>query len=253
MLREVVISVFGLFHPGELEIAPAGPTAIDVICGTDEHTRLEGPARKFRLHAGCRTKGLFSLSIPGRIERTFAGTLSIEPGLTALITMDLEAAVASTVAAELPATTSPSALEAQAIAVRSYYASLPAGRHAYASFCDTTHCQHIRGTLPPDHPASLATQATRGLVLDYRSKVVTAMYSAACSGRRQAGVANSDGYAYSAVECRYCLRRPSAKKFAHARGLCQAGAADMAANGKSAEEILRHYYPGTSLRALARD
>jgi peptidoglycan hydrolase-like amidase len=77
------------------------------------------------------------------------------------------------------------------------------------------------------------------------------MYSAACTGKRQPGIANADGYEYASVDCAYCRRSPSAKKLAHARGLCQAGAAAMAAKGKSAEEILRHYYPGTSLRALS--
>lgn len=250
LLREVVISVFGLFHPAELQIAPANQAPLDIVCGA-EHVRLEGTAKKLALRGGCSTSGTFKLSIPGRIERTFAGSLSIEPGLTALITLDLETAVAATVAAELPLNTPQAALEAQAVAVRSYYASLPNGRHAYRAFCDTTHCQHIRGPVPATHPAAKAARATRGLILDYRSNILTAMYSAACAGKRQSGIANADGYEYASVDCAYCRRRPSAKKLAHARGLCQAGAAAMAVQGKSAEEILRHYYPGTSLRALS--
>lgn len=252
MLREVVISVFGLFHPAELDIAPAGQSPLQVVCGP-HHTRLEGTAKKLALRPGCTTTGTFTLSIPGRIRRTFTGTLQIEPGLTALVTMDLETAVAATVAAELPATTPKAALEAQAVAVRSYYASLPAGRHAHRAFCDTTHCQHMRGPVAASHPASKAALATRSLILDYQSRILTAMYSAACQGRRQAGAANPDGYVYAPVGCDFCRRRPSAKKFAHTRGLCQSGASAMAANGKNAEEILRHYYPGTSLRALVND
>jgi hypothetical protein len=117
MLREVVISVLGLFHPEELRIAPAGGAPLDIVCSS-ERTRLEGTAKKLALKAGCVAQGSFTLSVPGRIERTFTGALQIEPGLTALVTMDLETAVAATVAAELPRTTPPAALEAQAVAVR---------------------------------------------------------------------------------------------------------------------------------------
>ncbi|MCA9784865.1 MAG: hypothetical protein KC518_14885, partial [Candidatus Cloacimonetes bacterium] len=40
------------------------------------------------------------------------------------------------------------------------------------------------------------------------------------------------------------------KGWGHGVGLCQLGAARMAAAGHSAEEILSHYYPGTFLRKL---
>ncbi|BDC52221.1 hypothetical protein F183_A45360 [Bryobacterales bacterium F-183] len=250
MLREVVISVFGLFHPTELDIAPADHRLLEVTCGSTRK-QLEGKARKLSLKVGCHVSGTFTLSVPGRIERTFTGHLRVEPGLTALLTLDLESAVAATVAAELPSTTPAAALEAQAIAVRSYFASLPAGRHAYRAFCDTTHCQHIRGAIASDHPAARATKATQGLVLQYQSKILTAMYSAACTGSRQAGVANADGYVYAAVPCNYCQRHPgNTKRLAHRKGLCQAGAADLARTGKTAEEILRHYYPGTRVTSL---
>jgi SpoIID/LytB domain protein len=38
--------------------------------------------------------------------------------------------------------------------------------------------------------------------------------------------------------------------FGHGVGLCQTGAIGMAEAGKSYHEILRHYYPGTTLRKL---
>ncbi|QDV06888.1 Stage II sporulation protein [Planctomycetes bacterium Poly30] len=36
----------------------------------------------------------------------------------------------------------------------------------------------------------------------------------------------------------------------HGVGLCQEGARDLARNGSTAEEILRHYYPGTEIRRI---
>jgi len=246
----VVITVFGLFHPSMIEIAPArAGTAVTVRCpGVTQ--RLEGKQSR-SLASGCEATGEFLLRIPGRIERAFRGALRIEPGLTALVTMDLETAVASVVASELPADAPPSAMEAQAIAARSYYVAAPKGRHTFGAFCDSTHCQHIRGALDPDHPAVQAAQRTRGLILDYETRILAAMYSAACQGKRQAGAVNPDGYPYFAVECPFCRRKPAAKPGAHSRGMCQAGAMDMARNkGKNAREILAYYYPGTRVRPL---
>jgi hypothetical protein len=248
----VVISVFGLFHPSVIEIAPVRPSAaITVQCpGSGTPLRLEGKQFR-RLGPGCQATGEFLLRIPGRIERAFRGAVRVEPGLTALVTMDLETAVASVVASELPADAPPAAMEAQAIAARSYYMATPQGRHRLGTFCDSTHCQHIRGMLDSDHPAALAAQRTRGLILDYESRILAAMYSAACQGKRQTGAVNPDGYPYFAVECPFCRRKPVAKPGAHSRGLCQAGAIDMARlKGKSAREILAYYYPGTRVRPL---
>ncbi len=247
MTATVVISVFGLFHPTEIEVAPVGPaSALTVVCA-GRATKLEG-SKSMRVEPGCEATGAFALSIPGKIRREFEGTLRIQPGLTALITMDLETAVASVAASELPADAPAAAFEAQAIAARSYYAAAPKGRHAHRAFCDTTHCQHIKGLLAPTHPARKAAEKTRGLVLDYEGRVVAAMYSGSCQGKRQAGVANRDGYPYFAVECAYCRRKPSANVGTHQRGLCQAGAMELARQGSDAQGILRHYYPGTTIR-----
>ena len=251
----VVIHVFGLFHPKTVDVAPGAPgQAIEVRCPAAT-VRLEG-AQSMPLQPGCTARGVFTLSIPGKIRRTFAGNLRTEPGLTVLVEMDLEQAVASVVAAELPANTPPAALEAQAIAARSYYvAALSRGRHAYSAFCDTTHCQHIRGVLPPDHPAFKAARKTKGLILEYEGRPVAAMYSASCQGLRESGpLPNSElDYPYFSVPCAYCRRNPSKTKgLLHKKGLCQAGSADLARQGRDAKGILAHYYPGTRLRIWAR-
>jgi hypothetical protein len=247
----VVISVFGLFHPTSLEIRPAATHGtLTVICGAHA-TRLEGSG-SMRLSSGCRMEspGRFILAVPGKIEREFTGRLEVRGGrpLTALVTMDLESAVASVVASELPGDVPTAALEAQAIAARSYYLSAKTGRHEFGAFCDSTHCQHIRGVLPEQHRAVKAAGATRGLVLDYEARIVSAMYSASCRGKRQPGVVNGDGYPYAAVACEYCRRHPAVKRGTHERGLCQSGAIDMAKQGRTSAEILQHYYPGTRIR-----
>jgi stage II sporulation protein D len=43
----------------------------------------------------------------------------------------------------------------------------------------------------------------------------------------------------------------SGRGFGHGVGLCQVGAAEMAARGKSRDEILAHYYPGATVEPAA--
>ncbi len=155
----------------------------------------------------------FRVSVPGRISRRYRGKLEIKPAhgeLLIIVTMELETAVASVVAAESSPNTPMEALKAQAVAARSF---LVAGgkRHHDFAFCDTTHCQFLRA--PPDakSPAAQAANATRGLVLAYRDQAFPVMYSASCGGRthslEELGLQVRD-YPYFAVECAYCRRHP---------------------------------------------
>ncbi len=155
----------------------------------------------------------FQLAIPGKVIRKYEGTLEFEPAngeLTAIITMDLETAVASVVAAEGGSVTPLEAIRAQAIATRSYLIA-GRGRHADFDFCDTTHCQFLREPPNPDSPVARAVSATRGLLLAYNSQPFPSMYTRSCSGRTktaaQVGL-SSDAYPYYAVECKFCISHP---------------------------------------------
>src|SRR4051812_35589394 len=102
----VAIGVFGLFHPRALEIEASGTSRVEVACA---HRILEGAAR-FRITSDCLASGPngtstdFVLSVPGRIRRRYQGTLRVSRlasgELSPVVTMELELAVASTVAAE---------------------------------------------------------------------------------------------------------------------------------------------------------
>jgi stage II sporulation protein D len=228
--------------------------------------------------------------------------------LVPVVSMDLETAVASVVAAEQMEGTPIEALKAQAVAARSYFVAAR-GRHHGADFCDTTHCQFLRESPAADHPATRATRDTTGLVLAYRGAPIVALYSASCGGRTrslvEAGLHAADGaYPYFGVDCSYCMRhahewdrrlawdrdaqqleavRSEAARLVvgrrdgwsvvpgnnfeasrdgdalvlhgrgagHGVGLCQAGAAGIAAeSGATFAEILNHYYPGTTLAGM---
>jgi len=256
----VAIGVFGLFHPQSLEIEPYGRARVEVRCGTA--TILEGN-RRMRLSRDCTASGPngapvdFVLSVPGKIRRHYLGTLETRKTgaeIFAIVTMSLETAVASTVAAEAPTGAAKAMLEAQAIVSRSYLSAHK--RHRDFDFCDTTHCQFIKDPPSPESSAARAAHATAGQVLLYRGQVVAAFYAARCGGLLAPLPAENVGdgdYPYFAVHCEYCARNPvkdapKANARPHHHGMCQLGADDLAKQAWSTARILAHYYPGTELR-----
>jgi peptidoglycan hydrolase-like amidase len=260
----VEIGVFGLFRPVELRVTPAsGPL---LVTNGDARVELEG-RQSFSIRVG-RFSGTvrvgardgsatdFRLSVPGKIERQFHGALLVRAlphKLQAVVSMDREVAVASVVAAEMPPTAPLEALKAQAVVARSYYAA-GHDRHAGFAFCDTTHCQFLRAWPAATSPPFRATQETRGLVLEYLGQPLAALYSASCGGQTRA-LEETDGeetgaYPYYSVPCDFCRRHSPGVVRGHQLGLCQAGAAGMAASGATFQAILDHYLPGTAIFLL---
>ncbi|BCS32992.1 hypothetical protein TBR22_A22170 [Luteitalea sp. TBR-22] len=93
----------------------------------------------------------------------------------------LETYVAGVVAAEGESSMPPAALDALAVAVRSY-ALAPSTRHARDGYdlCDTTHCQVLGAATSWSRAAAARTS---GLLLARRGRVVAVPYSASCGGR----------------------------------------------------------------------
>lgn len=211
--RDVRVGVFGLFRPARIEVRALTEPLLFQEGG---RTFSIGPGgviaiNAVELHGELLARGDFELCVPGKLSRRFAGLLQITARAGVLkmsISMDLETAVASSLAAEMPSGTPPEALKAMAVVVRSYYTASKQ-RHDGFDFCDTTHCQSLRSPPPPRDPVWQAIEATRGVTLAYNGSPVAAMYSAECGGRTQApGDAglNSHSYPYQAVECASCLR-----------------------------------------------
>jgi len=246
----VAICVFSLFHPVGLEVRPA--RSILVVEQNGRQQTLEG-ARTLKLtgnatvggRAGKQTR--FILAIPDKIRREFYGRLEVreeEGHLLAIVTMELENAVASIVAAESPPGASLEARKAQAVVARSFLIAAR-GRHHGFDFCDTTHCQFLREAPPEGSLSAIAAIETRGLALAYQGRVIAALYSANCGGKtrtlEEAGW-NIEPYPYYAVECSV-----HGAVAGHRIGMCQEGAAQMARNGKTFREILAMYFPATTI------
>jgi stage II sporulation protein D len=172
-----------LFEPGEeVEVFPSSPHVF----------RLDGTAFRGTLHL-----------VFGRDGQRF----------DAVNWVPLEPYLAGVVGAEMPSYWEPQALEAQAIAARTYCWStkerLGSGRHW--DIRRTEGHQVYRGLAAESAPVWDAVRNTRGIVLmapgaDGVETVFPAYYSAICGGHTEAGcgVFGDSSPALAAVECPFC-------------------------------------------------
>jgi SpoIID/LytB domain protein len=96
--------------------------------------------------------------------------------------------VKGVVPAEMPASWRPEAVQAQAVAARTYaWWSRAQFPDRYYQICDTTSCQVYKG-LRREHPAAnTAVDATRGQILTYGGEPAFTQFSASSGGRTSAG------------------------------------------------------------------
>lgn len=229
--EDVRIGVLGLFHPKQVVITPANGSAMECTSG-QIHWNMDSPMRivlrqrgamnisqSAKLLAGplrCDlpgTYGEFTVAIPGKIARHYVGSLEVvalASELEVIVSMELETAVASVVAAESPPGAPLEARKAQAVAARSFLVA-GKGRHRDFDFCDTTHCQFLRQPPGTQSESYNAAVQTRGLVLAYQDAAFPAMYSSSCGGKthslEELGL-HVHGYPYFSVVCDYCRRHP---------------------------------------------
>jgi stage II sporulation SpoD-like protein len=236
--QKVQIGILGLFHPREITLSAGGREAI-VVAADDKVFVLEpgahsGVARiqasngglllEFggqlvharEISAAGRNRSFTSLllRVPGKVSRKYQGTLDVKAvggEVVPIVTMDLETAVASIVAAESAGDAPLEALKAQAVVTRSYLVA-GKGRHRNFDFCDLTHCQFLREPPSPESSAGIATAATRSLVIAFEEKPVAAMFTRSCPGRTripaELGI-SFNNYSYYSVVCDACYNSPN--------------------------------------------
>lgn len=149
--------------------------------------------------------GLLTLVTPGDTT-TYRGRLrsvSPRPGRAARDTVNvlsLESYLRGVVPLEIPASWSPEAVRAQAVAARTYAAfesSHPSA--SYYDICDTTQCQ-VYGGHDVEHPAATAAvRASAKQILTYQGRPAFTQFSASSGGWTAAGsapylVAQQDPY-----------------------------------------------------------
>ncbi len=233
--QDVRIGVLGLFHPREVQLQASSNDAVIIHAAgqtfvLDPSSRVAAAyisndallidfggrvLRTAELRAAARNNSAvsFLLTVPGKVTRAYRGTLVIKAArgeAVPVITMDLETAVASAVAAESDSDAPPEALKAQAVVARSYFLA-GAGRHRDFDFCDLTHCQFLRAPPAPDSPAAVAARETHGIVLTFEEKPFVAMFSRSCAGRTRTPAElglPGGAYPYFSVLCDFCHRSP---------------------------------------------
>jgi SpoIID/LytB domain protein len=119
-----------------------------------------------------------SVAIPSEVSVGF-----LRGGSYDVTTIPMETYVARVLAGEAARESPSAALEALAIAIRTF-AAANRGRHRAGGFdlCDQTHCQVVRTAVPTTERAALATA---GQVLLFDGEPASVFYSASCGGRTE--------------------------------------------------------------------
>lgn len=166
---------------------------------------------------------------PSNLDSPFEVSIYITSTAQVVI-MPLEEYVIGVVAAEMPALFSPAALEAQAVAARTYavrraqeFGGSGCSLHSLADVCDDpAHCQAYLplealqlkwGLMDYNENYARVRQAvknTAGLVLTYRGQVIDPIFHSTCGGHTEdADKVWSNPFSYlTGVECSYCSHSP---------------------------------------------
>jgi len=181
--------------------------------------------------------------MPGEVLR-IPETLRVQLPEGRIEEIPLEEYLKGVIPAEMGLKKPPEALKAQAIVSRSFAVSTR--RHAREGFdvCTTVHCQVWK----PEKryaDADRAVEETAGQVTTYKGRIVGTHFFAHCDGhtRNSEDVWSKAVPYYRSVPC-IC---GYTKLYGHGVGMCQRGAAAMARQGATAEEIIRHYYTGVQI------
>ena len=126
-----------------------------------------------------------------RVYRDQLNNMSPAPGSASRVTVNsvtLENYVKGVVPAEMPASWSPEAVQAQSVAARTYaWWSRAQFPRRYYQICDTSSCQVYKG-YGGEHPAAnTAVDATRGQIVTYGGRAAFTQFSAGGGGRTSAG------------------------------------------------------------------
>lgn len=159
--------------------------------------------------------------------------------LTVINNVPLEDYIRGVVPSEMPSGWETEAHKAQAIAARSY-ALANLGKRARNGYDlkDTPEDQAYGGASAETTGTNYAVDQTKGIVLTYNMKVITAYYSASAGG-----MTNTNSWGSNLP---YLRSVPSfddnVKKNGHGVGMSQHGAQNLAKQGYNAYQILQYFY-----------
>jgi stage II sporulation protein D len=170
-------------------------------------------------------------------------------GLTLINDVNLEDYLKGVVPSEMPASWSPEALKAQAIAARSYAMANLGKRAKYGyDLNDTTEDQVYRGASAETNKTNGLISETKGQVLVYGNKIIPAYYHASSGGHTlpSSAVWGRD-LPFVRPVVAYDFNAP---KNGHGIGMSQHGANTLAKAGYNAYQILGYFYQNVKLYYL---
>lgn len=182
-----------VYDPFNRTVLLSGPASAATVVCLNGHMQVSMPMRgsvaapyPLVFSSLGRQKPALHIGTPPHRGETYRGSLAIAPWrdrLFAVNLVDLEEYLRSVVPAEIGGKAPTAALEAQAVAARSY-ALRNHQRHAPNGFdlCDEVHCQVYRGLRTESVPSGQAVQRTAGWVLTHGSYLANTVYHANCGG-----------------------------------------------------------------------
>ena len=167
--------------------------------------------------------------------------------LTVINDVDLEDYIKGVVPAEMPPSWESEALKAQAIAARSY-ALANLGKQARFGYDlkDNTEDQAYGGASAETNKTNRAVDETKGLVLTYDMKIISAYYSASAGGYTNT---NAWGASLPYLHSVFSFDE-DVKKNGHGVGMSQHGANNLAKQGYNAYQILQYFYQNVKFAKL---
>lgn len=177
-------------------------------------------------------------------DKWYRGILRIQNRdnlLTVINDVCMENYLQGVVPAEMPSSWNIEALKAQTISARTY-AVANMGKHSKEGFdlVDTLMDQVYDGVSTETEATNKAVLETKGIIMIYDNKPISAMYSS-CAGGRTVSALEAFG-----TDIPYLKSVPSydenAQKSGHGVGMTQHGAKNLAEMGNTAYQILTHFY-----------
>lgn len=161
----------------------------------------------------------------------------------------LEDYLRGVVAAALSADAPLDAMQALAIAARTFAANTHRHADRSADVCTTRHCQAWSERANPR--AARAVMETRGIVATFNDQLIEAFYFEHCDGKTRDAkgvLLNAPAYLKSvSCPCGFASIK------GHGIGMCLRGMLALAHAGANYESILTHFYSGIALQQLAID
>ncbi len=168
-------------------------------------------------------------------------------GSNAIRSIALEEYLRGVVPSEIPASSGKAALEAQAIAARTYAAQKMSARAKQPFDVDDTTAYQAYRANNTDPRTDAAIAATAGQILTYNGKIIDSCVYTASNGGQTVSALERWGStrAYLPEQDDPYDKRAGYKKNGHGVGLSQRGAQEAAKEGLTSREIIAFYYPGT--------